>query len=237
MNMESVFRWTGKALNGALDFTIPPRCALCLQPNDNGFCQRCQPLLPWIDIPCERCGQPVGTPSICGECQKKAIRHHRSVIPFRYEDPIASFIHQFKYQDRLSHGSALADMLAMQVMGSDRPLPDALIPVPLHLQRLRSRGFNQAALIAYRLGRQLTIPVDLSLVTRIKATDSQTHLDPMARRRNLRDAFRVNASGKYNSVAIIDDVVTTGATVDAMCTELRSHQHHYIEVWAIAKTS
>ena len=224
-------RLGGRLVNAIL----PERCCLCLQRDSAGFCHQCQQLLPWIRSCCQHCGITMTIAGICGQCQNKRRGYDQLTIPFSYQHPVSSQIHQLKYHGQLSLVPALAKMLAMQVITSGSPLPRVLIPVPLHRKRLRDRGFNQAELIAKYTGKLLSIPVDYQLVSRTRNTVSQTELSASARRKNMQDAFTVSNPGRYDAVAVIDDVITSGATMDAVCTALRRHNFNHISAWAIAR--
>jgi ComF family protein len=158
------------------------------------------------------------------------------VSPFRYAEPVSLLLQQLKYDHRLRIVPALAETLAEQVLRQAEPLPEALIAVPLHSSRMRRRGFNQAALLARETGRLLDIPVVSGLLQRVRPTPSQTSLDATARAKNLRDAFAVGAPGRYDAIAVIDDVITSGATMGAACRALRRQGYSRIGAWAIATT-
>jgi ComF family protein len=115
--------------------------------------------------------------------------------------------------------------------------PDALVPVPLHPRRYRERGFNQSAEIALELSRRLAIPLHASLCTRIRHTPAQAGLSARQRRVNVRRAFQVADTGLPRHVAIVDDVVTTGTTVNELARTLRAAGVAYIQVWAVARVS
>ena len=215
---------------------LPPRCLLCLTPEKNGFCYQCQSLLPWLFNGCNRCGRKLETIGLCGICQNSPITFDDAVVPFMYLDPVSSHIQWLKYNRRLAVAPALGKILAMQVVKHAQRLPDALIPVPLHTDRLKHRGFNQAQLIANTVGRALGIPVDGCVISRTRNTVSQTDLDKSKRAKNLCDAFAVHAGERYDAVAVIDDVITSGATMGEICATLRSNGYSKISAWAIART-
>ena len=224
-------------MKGVIDFIIPNHCILCARHSERGFCHPCRELLPWIEVGCDRCGKALAAPGICGQCQNSRISFDRTITPFHYQSPVSEHILRLKYQRRLCNVAALADMLALAIVKSSDTLPDALIPMPLHPKKLRQRGFNQAAQLARHLGKRLNIPVDQHIVRRVKNTASQTTLDLAARHKNVRGAFAVTVDGKYQSIAVVDDVITSGATMHAVCAALRKHRYNYITAWAVAKTT
>ncbi len=233
---DSLVRQSSIALKTAFDSILPLRCCLCMQPDQNGFCHQCQLLLPWLGCACLKCGAALPSEGICGKCQTKPAGIQSATIPFRYIDPISHQIHSLKYQRKLTVAPALGKMLAIQVIKNMSRLPDALLPVPLHINRIKQRGFNQAGLIAESTGKLLGIPVDYGIICRTKDTVSQTSLDQGARAKNMLEAFAVHVNGRYDAVAVIDDVITSGATINAICTELRLNGYNNISAWAIAKT-
>ena len=115
-------------------------------------------------------------------------------------------------------------------------LPECIIPVPLHPQRLRVRGFNQALELARIIAKQLNIPLNYSLCQRDKSTPFQSGLSAKQRKQNLKNAFIVTKPHAYKHVAIFDDVVTTGTTVNELAKQLKNSGVETIEVWAIART-
>ncbi len=215
---------------------LPERCCLCLQPDSGGFCHRCQDILPWIHSSCQRCGKAMTIPGICGQCQNKNIYFDQVVVPFQYKEPVSRHLHQLKYQGQFSIAPSMAKILAAKIIKSGCAFPDVLIPVPLHPNRLRQRGFNQASLIAQHVGKLLGLPLDRQLVSRIRDTPSQTELNAVEREKNMQDAFAVSPGGRYDSVAVIDDIITSGATINAICGKLRDQNYNQISAWAIAKT-
>ena len=161
---------------------------------------------------------------------------------FAYTEPVSTLITRFKYQASLQHGSVLGTLLLEQLRKDYRtqPLPDLLIPVPLHPVRLRERGFNQALVLARQLGEGLQIPVAHNLLERVRQTQPQQGLSARERKRNLRRAFRLQHAAipeSCNSVALIDDVVTTMSTVHELARVLRHDCTHNLEVhvWCIAR--
>jgi ComF family protein len=116
------------------------------------------------------------------------------------------------------------------------PLPDLILPVPLHRQRLRVRGFNQSLEIARPIGRHFGIPVTSRLCRRVRATPAQTGLDRKTRRKNLRQAFQLNGGVQGQAIALLDDVVTTGSTVTELARLLKRSGASRVDVWAVART-
>lgn len=162
-----------------------------------------------------------------------------TVVPLRYAPPLPQMIHRFKYRRGLTSGRVLATLLARTVSGRyvERPLPEAIVPVPLAWTRLLWRGYNQAELLAVWVGRTLSVPVAHARVRRRRGPPPQTALDAKARRGNLRDAFELaDAAPLPRSVAIVDDVMTTGATLRELARVLLDGGCTQIHCWALART-
>jgi ComF family protein len=127
-------------------------------------------------------------------------------------------------------------MLAVEIKAEEIEMPDLIIPAPLHIKRLRERGFNQASLLAKHLGKILKIPVDHHSLVKRKATANQAELTLKTRRTNLNGAFQVTRPLTANHVAILDDVVTTGSTAREIAKTLKRNGVDYIQVWGVAHT-
>lgn len=154
----------------------------------------------------------------------------------RYESPVPYLVGAAKFRGRLACVRLLGQLLldAVEIGGS--PLPQVLIPVPLHPGRLAERGYNQALEIARVLGGGLGLPLDRRCCHRVTATPPQAGQDEAARRRNIRGAFAAQTPFPWSRVAIVDDVVTTGSTVSELARVLRRAGALEVEVWAVART-
>lgn len=172
----------------------------------------------------------------CGECLSKASPIAASTIPYLYRPPADFMIRRLKYADDIKYGRLIGELLCDAVLKRSATLPDCLLPVPLHNERYRQRGFNQAQMIATELSARLGLPLDTSSATRVVAGARQAALGAQDRRQNMRRAFSVKEVVAGKSVAIVDDVYTTGATCSALARELRSAGARRVEVWAFART-
>jgi ComF family protein len=154
----------------------------------------------------------------------------------RYAEPVNRLIVGLKYRRRLDIARALADLLA-EKLRTVRRRPDVILPVPLHAARLRERGYNQAHEIARLLAQRLSVPLVADAARRIKATATQTTLPRAQRARNVRNAFAIKKFHRLRDkhVAIVDDVMTTGHTVDALAKTLRRAGAKEISVWVVAR--
>ncbi len=237
-------------LSAALDFLLPERCVLCRRISDLGFCITCQQLLPWTECACEVCGIHLHQPGICGRCQTRPPAYQDSTIPFRYAAPISEYIQALKYTEQLSYAGAIGKMLSLWIVKNSSQWhgspPDTIVPIPLHRKRITQRGFNQATEIARVLNKQLGIPINHTLLKRVKNTTPQTGLNGKMRQHNMIKAFvgqahigETKAGGNpspHRHVALLDDVVTSGSTVRAAATALLDAGVERVSVWAIART-
>ena len=225
----------------------PPRCLVCREPGAAGrdLCRGCTRALPWNRSACARCAIPLPTPAsdhggaggdapVCGACLRRAPPLAEVHAAFVYAFPLDRLLPRFKFHHDLAAGRLLAQGMADAFRGL--PLPDALIPVPLHRARLRARGYDQALELAKPLARALDIPLRDHALSRIRHTSPQSELDARGRRRNLRGAFA--AASKHvlpTHVALIDDVMTTGATLHAAAFALRRAGANRVDAWVCAR--
>ena len=211
-------------------------CALCGADCSGLICPGCDGDLPRLTSTCARCGMPSHI-SVCIACLVKPPPWDCLVVPYSFAYPIDKIIHAFKYQGALFWGSFLAGEIARHGHMLGIPLPEILIPVPAHPHRLAERGFNQAAELARGIGRALDIPVHTGAVARIGSHPPQVGLSASSRRTNVRGAFEVRSRGPARGrVAIVDDILTTGATAKELTRVLRRAGANQIQVWVIART-
>ena len=194
-------------------------------------------MLPGQD--CVLCGAGSADEMVCAPCLASLPALdpgiHRVVAPFEYRFPIDRLVQRFKFAGDLAVGRWLALQLAARARGEARP--QLLVPVPLTRKRLRARGFNQTVEIARAVSRQLRIPAAIRMLERTRDAPAQAGLSRRARRANLRGAFRCRRGALAGlHVALIDDVVTTGATADAAARALKRAGAARVDVWAIART-
>ncbi|PXW82548.1 ComF family protein [Nitrosomonas sp. Nm84] len=184
---------------------------------------------------CPICLWPVPTAEICGACLKKPPAFTRTIAALRYSFPIDALIHSFKYQANLAIAPILADLL-IKKLTTTAMRPDVIIPMPLHPIRLRERGFNQAMEISRYISKHMGIMILPDSCSRIKHTLPQTGLPWKDRQKNIRKAFscKIDLSGKH--VAVVDDVMTTGATLNELAKTLRQQGAAEISNWVVART-
>ncbi|MBI5451589.1 MAG: ComF family protein [Gammaproteobacteria bacterium] len=218
---------------------LPGACLLCgvRCQGGSGLCPGCAADLPRLPATrCRVCAAPLPHAGVCGVCQQRPPAYDRCVAALEYRFPADQLIQQLKFQRRLVVAEALGELLADTVAGQYRTLPDCVLPVPLHRARLRERGFNQALELARPLLRRFGIVPDLEGCSRVRATTEQAGLPAALRQHNLRRAFKVHRSYRGRHVAIIDDVMTTGHTVNELARVLRAAGAQRIDVWVAART-
>jgi ComF family protein len=173
---------------------------------------------------------------ICDHCLLRRPAFDGAFVPYRYEFPLVELIHRLKYGGQVAIARILGMLLARRLAERELPAVDAIVPVPLHPSREARRGYNQAREIAVFAGELLGLPIESNLVHRIRNTEEQAALPAIVRRVNVSGAFEIRARKPLPpSVAIVDDVLTTGATVDALARVLRRAGCRHIEVWAVAR--
>ncbi|MFK8066858.1 MAG: ComF family protein [Gammaproteobacteria bacterium] len=203
------------------------------------LCSACKKDLPIINNPCQVCGMPLSLKSstkICGSCLNNAPFYQQSLIPLQYNFPVTSLVKQLKFNNKFIYSEILSQILLEKIQQGSSSFPEYIIPVPLHFYRLIKRGFNQSELIAKSLSCQLEIPVDLKCCKRIRNTPHQTGFTINERNKNIRNAFSVNGTFSAKHIAIVDDVVTTGSTVNELARMFQKSGVEKIEIWAAART-
>ncbi len=216
---------------------LPAHCLACGEPGEAGrdLCAACHAALPRIACACRRCAIPLATPGTCGRCLRREPPLHAVHAAFVYAAPLDRLLPRYKFHHDLAAGRLLAGLMASALSGVERP--GLLVPVPLHPGRLRERGYDQALELARPLATALQLPLDASLLRRHRPTAAQSDLGAMARRRNLRGAFIVRPRRPLpDHVALVDDVMTTGATLHAAALALRRAGVRRVDAWVCART-
>ena len=219
----------------------PARCLACGESGDgeHDLCRACRRALPWNRSACSHCALPLpalpaADPVVCGRCLRRPppLASVRSAC--LYAAPLDRLLPRFKFHGDLAAGRLLARLLAEACASA--PRPQALLPVPLHRARLRSRGYDQALELATPLARALDLDLHADLLLRTRATAAQSRLSAAARRRNVRDAFAVRPGLALPAhVALVDDVMTTGATLHAAARALHRAGVQRVDAWVCAR--
>jgi ComF family protein len=221
---------------------FPATCLLCLDPGQPprlDLCRGCEDDLPRIFSACPNCATPVADAGLpCDRCLHRRPAFDGAFVPYRYEFPLVELIHRLKYGGQVAIARILGTLLARRLAERGPPAVDAIVPVPLHPSREARRGYNQAAEIARFAAELLQLPVEERLAERIRNTEEQAALPAVVRRVNVSGAFGIRARRPVpTSIAIVDDVLTTGATVDALAQAFRRAGCRHIEVWAVARAT
>lgn len=220
----------------------PKRCPLCdsvLHRDENFICKGCRHGFKFLTGgTCARCGVVLKSAEavICSECENKRRLTDGGFAPFAYDGSIQDSLIRFKYKSRAEYAAFYARCI--YEYGAERMAAwraEVLIPVPIHYTRLQERGYNQAYLISKELEKLCKLPVYDELVIRKKKTHAQKELNAVQRRKNLIDAFEYASTLKAPETAVIvDDIYTTGSTVDALGYILRSHGAKHVYVVCVA---
>lgn len=234
---------------------FPPQCVFCrMRSGDNRqVCEGCEDDLPWIKQACKCCGRDTaagdvvqaldqdvghsGDSLMCGVCLKRRPPYYVALSCFRYSRPIDQSISAFKYFHRFVYRQVLVGYLIERIARHYEAdtFPEVMLPVPLHRTRLRERGFNQALELARPIRKVFGIPIDIKSCQRVRPTKPQSHIPSNKRHPNVRGAFDVTLQQPYRHVAIVDDVVTTGATVSELSKALKKAGVKRVDVWSVAK--
>ena len=223
---------------------LPPHCLLCGDDGAAGhdLCSACATGLVRNRICCPRCALPLQVPApACGECLQRQPPFESAFAPFLYAHPLDLLMTRLKFGRSLAAGRVLSGLWDEAVAELAPARPTLFVPVPLHRSRLRERGYNQAVELLRPLARSLRIPLADSLLARTRPTPAQANLDAPARRRNLRGAFEFHAAALEGTVpasvhvALVDDVMTTGATLRECARVLRRAGIGRVDVWALAR--
>ncbi len=212
---------------------------LCRRRINAPICTTCLKSLPWNHNPCQRCAFPLISSEtlLCGKCLCEASPSMPVLAAMLYQPPLRELIHAYKFSQQAVWAKLFAHVMMMYLSNlSYRLSPDALLAVPLHKKRLLDRGFNQADILAQHLSHGLNIPV-IYLCTRVKNTLAQHGLTKPARKNNLRTAFSAHPKiGRYPKIAIVDDIMTTGATLSAMARAITlQNPQAQLQAWCLAR--
>ncbi len=218
-----------------LNVLFPLSCIQC-HASGSSFCTNCRAMLPYFAPPvCPGCGDPQTESHLCAHCRYSPLSFHGLRAFGDYSEPLRSIIHAFKYKGNIRLAEPLGALLA-QTYHRHHMAADLIIPVPLHTERLQQRGYNQAQLLATACARQLQIPMATTILARARTTATQVKLNAQQRRSNLHGAFyypsNVTTQILLNrKILVIDDVCTTGATLEACAATLLAAGAR--EVWGL----
>jgi ComF family protein len=245
--MEGILMWTSfrRTVAASIDLLLPPVCLLCgeLLPIGHSlqsFCHDCSASMsPLGPAHCSRCAQPFPDSTsihLCGNCLKRppsfSVVHTAGI----YKGGIKDAVQRLKYRNQISLARPLGQLLGkvIEATGGDF-VPDCIVPVPLHLDRLRQRGYNQALEVTRPIAQQMSVPVDTRLLQRIRKTPPQQGLSAIERRSNLRNAFGLTLKPSAQRILLVDDVMTTGETVRECCRTLLAGGIREVQVAVVGR--
>lgn len=220
-------------------------CLLCATSSPERICSPCQDYLLKPQYQCQRCGIDLKVHAIiCGDCLKRPPAFDETIAPFIYQAPLDTLIKDFKHKGKHTSGKALSTLFCREIQdyyqGHHASLPEYLLPVPLHWRRQWQRGFNQAEVLAEALLKQLNSnhpQIKLfGYAKKQRANPAQEGLSKKQRLTNLKDSFVITKALSGQSIAIIDDVMTTGATANSLAQALKKAGAGKVSVWALART-
>lgn len=216
---------------------FPQQCLLCAGGNGGelALCRSCLEDLPWHGPDaCPQCALPAPGGQTCGRCLQSAPAFDATRALFRYAYPLDGMLQHYKYRQQLGLAGTFGTLM-LQCFDC-RTAFDRIIPMPLHPKRLAERGFNQSLEIARLLARQLNITLDTRSCHRIRFTPPQASLPHKARIRNMRGAFRCDAALEGQHILLVDDVMTTGASLHELAATVKAAGASRVECWVIART-
>jgi len=217
---------------------LPSICVLCNQYHRDhvAVCSACLELLSPIGIACKYCALPLLDAEflVCGHCCLKKPHYDRAIAAYHFEEPLRTLLHEFKYHEGLYLCSFFATLI-MRSIPQDALKTQCLIPIPMHPNRLRQRGFNQSAELVKQLSYRLKLPYDISHCKKTINTAPQASLTAKQRQRNLRHAFHAEPL-PYQHITLVDDLLTTGSTVNELANVLKQRGIERVDVWCCART-
>ena len=226
-----------RAIDAAIDALYPRRCLACDGDGQPGIdlCRLCEAELPWLPPACPRCALPslFGLP--CERCSGRASPIQRTRAAFLYNAPVDRLLPRLKFHEDLCAGRLASSLMLRVLQHADRP--EAIVAIPLHRKRLRKRGYNQALELAKPLAQALDLPLRGDLLHRREHTTAQSSLDKETRALNMQNVF-VGLRGKRDvprHVALVDDVMTTGATLEAAAIALKAIGVQRVDAWVCAR--
>lgn len=221
-----------RAILHRLGQSLPQSCLLCGTSAPEILCADCQKDLPRMGgLLCPQCAEPTSVGERCGRCLHRPPHFDRTMAVFRYDFPLDALIQALKY----GHQLALAPWLGKRLSDIVEGDYDAMLPLPLHPDRLRERGFNQAGEIARMVSRSRNLPLALDLLRRERPTDPQAGLAHDQRPANVRNAFACSTDLSGRRLLLVDDVMTTGATLDEAARTLKLHGAARVDVAVVAR--
>ncbi|MDI9819092.1 ComF family protein [Tatlockia sp. PL877] len=218
---------------------LPSVCVLCNQYHHQPYavCQACCEFFKAIGPACRYCAFPLPDENflVCGQCSRLKPAFDRTFVAYRFEEPLRNLLHEYKYHGGLYLRNFLVKLM-LDAIANTPITTQCLIPVPLHPKRLKQRGFNQAAEFSKLLAKHLNVPCALTICKKIRHTQPQVNLSGKERKQNLHHAFQVKATA-YQHVTLVDDLLTTGSTVNELASLLKKQGVSQVDVWCCARAA
>ena len=222
-------------IRSRMECALPAQpCLLCGAASRDGvWCGACDTALPYLSAArCPVCALPTPDGSTCGRCLKRPPQFDRTVAVFAYAFPVDKLVQALKFGEQLLLAPQLAGRLAQRI----ETRPDCIVAMPLHPARLRERGFNQSLELARRIAVKLGIPLLERACQRVRDTPPQSALPWKERGRNMRKAFACTGDLSGKHVAVVDDVMTSGASINELAEALRQAGAREVSAWVVART-
>jgi len=210
-------------------------CLLCGGDSPLAWCRQCHRDMLINPPSCAICAMPINHQGLCGHCITTPPAYNSCLALYHYRYPSDRVIGKYKYQHFAELAGCFAYFFHKEKLSNHRDPPDLLLPVPLHWRRQCRRGFNQSVLFAEKLSSLLGIECHSQGISRVRPTKPQATLNARQRRANIARAFRLNDNYKGKRIALVDDVITTGATVNEISRLLQKQQIENLEIWVIAR--
>lgn len=231
-----------------LGILYPRRCVLCQslcapeEVHDIDLCNACQSDLPVIENACFQCGIPLHNTQHqqrCGQCLQKTPAYDHVISVYHYQNPLVWLIQQMKFKKKSGIANLLGHVMSIQLKQLNPPIPEAIIPVPLHYKRQLERHFNQSEEIARVVAKKLICSLDTQYLERHLPSKQQSGLDAKQRKKNVKGVFRIKniKQNNYNHVALVDDVMSTGSTVNEIARTLKKDGIKTVDVWVLARAN
>lgn len=220
---------------------LPPTCILCGHAGmaDLDLCAPCLQHLPSNLHPCRQCAQALPIDNYandrCKRCRQFPPAYDRSYAPYLHQGAARHLVTALKFNGHYKNARLLGNLLAAHLKKQQAPLPEVIVPIPLHKTRYRERGFNQCIEIARTVSKDLNLPLDLDACLRNRDTPHQTALPAKQRRNNIKQAFSTTKPMTNLHIAVIDDVMTTGATTHELATALKLAGARQVDAWIFAR--
>ena len=231
----SILTIQSENISSIIEHILPAQpCLLCGAPSRNGaWCAACDASLPYLNTPhCPVCALPTLHGATCGRCLKRPPQFDHTVAAYAYAFPLDKLVQALKFGEQLVLANSLADRLAQRI----ELRPDGIMAMPLHSSRLRERGFNQSLELARRIASRLDIPLLKQACQRVRDTPPQSSLTWKERGKNMRRAFTCTGDLSGKHIAMVDDVMTSGASLNELALALRRAGATEVSAWVVART-